>query len=602
MQFFETKSPCLVLLLFLLFAPNAFGQESLLNKTLNFRDVTVTTINQTVPEIIDNEKKIEFGDYDNDGDLDVVVSVGRGDFGQRRNKLYRNDDGILNEVSGAPVIPDFTFTDTSRAALFMDFDNDGFVDIVISNDSNSGSASDTSPGKTKFIRNVDGQFFVNESSRLDGLTGPAGDAVAADLDQNGAIDVVMTNHPNISQDSMVLNGINGNPAGEFTEVTLTNLPVDSLYGGQINSADMNGDGLLDLLVAQTFRNQNDLIYLNNNNNAGSGPGDFRYGGPGERQIFSGPGREQLMLPADFDNDGRMDFYYSNNSDTSVRPDQIRRNIGNNDIGVPQFDTFEMPSDVDATTTRVAASDLDDDGRIDIIVVSEFQRPHIFRNTTENGELSFVEWTPPEIHSFHTAWGVGVASLLGPNSTDLMIGAMNDDVLFEKIASPQFDAVDLAGQLPALFDLEPIQVVGQVGNDGVIFTSENIPSGASLSVLLRSAGDLTLTATNGTEKLTSNRPGHATDEAIHFDTTDSGVWEISIQLESLAYDGNGDGLVNLLDVNSFVDCLTGSSSNCEVFDTDDDGLVTLLDVSKFVDRLAGAPQQEEYSLEILVRDD
>ena len=119
--------------------------------TLSFENITSTNVNPTVAEGSLNEKEVEFGDYDNDGDLDVVIAVGQGDFGQRRNKLYRNDGGILNEVSGAPVIAGFSFTDTSRNAFFRDFDGDGDLDIIITNDDNSGAGGNDSPGKDEAV-------------------------------------------------------------------------------------------------------------------------------------------------------------------------------------------------------------------------------------------------------------------------------------------------------------------------------------------------------------------------------------------------------------------------------------------------------------------
>ena len=81
--------------------------EGRLPGTLNFQDLTATHVRMTVVE--DgctssggcNEKEVEYGDFDNDGDLDVAVAVAHSDFGQRRNKLYRNDSTVFVEVSGA---------------------------------------------------------------------------------------------------------------------------------------------------------------------------------------------------------------------------------------------------------------------------------------------------------------------------------------------------------------------------------------------------------------------------------------------------------------------------------------------------------------------
>ncbi|MEE8460334.1 MAG: VCBS repeat-containing protein, partial [Phycisphaerales bacterium] len=82
--------------------------------TLNYRNVTSAQVHPTVGETTNNEKEVEFGDFDNDGDLDVVIAVAYSDFGTRRNKLYRNDDGHFNEVSGNTIIPGFSILDVTR--------------------------------------------------------------------------------------------------------------------------------------------------------------------------------------------------------------------------------------------------------------------------------------------------------------------------------------------------------------------------------------------------------------------------------------------------------------------------------------------------------
>ena len=137
----------------------AIGQE-LSEMTLKFDNVTGSNVNQTVNESNQgNEKEVEFGDYDNDGDIDVLIAVALSDFGQRRNKLYRNDGGVLQEVSGTSVIPEFGNTDTSRSGYLRDYNNDGRLDIIIINDSNSGTGNNSAPGKTKLLlQNASGNF------------------------------------------------------------------------------------------------------------------------------------------------------------------------------------------------------------------------------------------------------------------------------------------------------------------------------------------------------------------------------------------------------------------------------------------------------------
>ena len=571
--------------------------------SLNFEDVTAARINPTVAELEGNEKSIDLGDYDNDGDLDVVIAIARGDFSQRRNKLYRNDDGILNEVSGTDIMPEFSLTDTSRTALFRDLDHDGWLDILIVNDALSGTSTVTSPGRTRFYRNVDGQGFINDTLRLNNPSGAASSAVAADFDGNGYLDLVFCNHPNSTQDSITFNNINGNGAGNFEELTSTQLPQDAQYGKHVLAADMNGDEQIDLLVANHM-SANSFIYYNNNESAGSGTGDFRYTSPGANTVLpSSPGsiRERTLAPADFNNDGLMDFYFSNEGGFgSVFSDAIYVNTGNDANNRAIFASQPLSDELNDESIRAEVDDFDGDGRIDLIVVTEDKRPYLFRNTSENGEVRFVEWTPVEFGLDQEGWGITSGDLAGDARPDLFVGAYNDDFLFENVGSPQFNADDLNGQLPPFHDSDPIMVVGQVTiGDENTFVFEDLPSGAEVSLLLRSLGDANVEVVAGNQDFLLDRPGNGTDEAVHF-THAGGDLTVTVSMIGISFDGNGDGQVNLLDVGSLVDCLTGASATCDAFDTNDDGLVTLLEVSPFVDRLINGSSEEAYFLEILSR--
>ena len=77
-------------LIVLLAAALATPAAALPPAPLNFVDVTDTQVIQTGVEGSFNEKEVELGDIDLDGDLDVVMAVASGPFGKRRNKLYLN--------------------------------------------------------------------------------------------------------------------------------------------------------------------------------------------------------------------------------------------------------------------------------------------------------------------------------------------------------------------------------------------------------------------------------------------------------------------------------------------------------------------------------
>ena len=73
-----------------------------------------------------------FFDYDNDGDLDLIATNGYNGpgFENDRTFLWRNDNGTYTDVSDAEGITD---TEQGRGLAHLDYDNDGDLDIVIVN-------------------------------------------------------------------------------------------------------------------------------------------------------------------------------------------------------------------------------------------------------------------------------------------------------------------------------------------------------------------------------------------------------------------------------------------------------------------------------------
>ena len=118
-------------------------------------------------------------DYDNDGDLDAFVTnwglfVGGG----LPNRLFRNDDGVFTKVTSGPVVED---SDVSLSPVWGDFDNDGDLDLFVTNDSGRPD---------RYYRNEgDGTFtsVENEATRAQTSRG----ASAGDYDDDGDLDLVV---------------------------------------------------------------------------------------------------------------------------------------------------------------------------------------------------------------------------------------------------------------------------------------------------------------------------------------------------------------------------------------------------------------------------
>src|SRR5688500_18625194 len=78
------------------------------------------------PELlgIANSFSNAWGDYDNDGDLDLAVSLGSGEV-----RLYRNDKGVLTSVGAQLGMPQ-AGSHELRGLSWGDFNGDGFVDLL----------------------------------------------------------------------------------------------------------------------------------------------------------------------------------------------------------------------------------------------------------------------------------------------------------------------------------------------------------------------------------------------------------------------------------------------------------------------------------------
>ena len=82
-----------------------------------------------------------FLDYDNDGDLDLIATNGfTSRFVDDRTHLWRNDGGVFTDVSDSAGI-----VDTAQGLAHLDYDSDGDLDIVSSITKHSQSSIETTP-------------------------------------------------------------------------------------------------------------------------------------------------------------------------------------------------------------------------------------------------------------------------------------------------------------------------------------------------------------------------------------------------------------------------------------------------------------------------
>ncbi|MEE8155288.1 MAG: VCBS repeat-containing protein [Phycisphaerales bacterium] len=561
--------------------------------SLNFANVTADRIVQTVQESVSNEKEVEFGDFDNDGDLDVVIANAHSDFGQRRNKLYRNDDGVFNEISGDPIIPEFASTDVSRNAFLRDYDGDGWLDIWIINDGNTGGL----PGLDKVYFNVQSGGELDHFQLVTiGATGASCGGVSIDADLDGDFDVFIGNYTNSTQ-----NRLFDNTAGIFTDVTAKMVPPATDYTIDISTADINGDGTMDILVSNWGNNK---LYYNNRMDLGSQDGDYSY--PGSVKILGNAStNENAMEPGDFDSDGVMDIYWT---DLVGAGDRILNGTVNEDGTVDYVTIGNLPASV---ATRIARKptvfDLNGDGRVDVFVGGHTTRPTILRNTTVNGNITFVDWTPGDEFpngNVHRGWHAAAFDSNNDGDIDIFLGGWTNDHLFENVPANEVDENDLDGFLPPVYNTDPVAVLGH-SEDGEIdiYVAAGIGDDSFISVVLNGPDDYLLEVLDVDDVLLgdSDRGGLGVEEVMQVTIPTAGTYKVRVTVNESAgsqFDLDGDGTVGASDLLLLL--VQWGTDPGGPPDFDGDGTVGASDLLALLINWGPAPSSNDYILEVLSR--
>ncbi len=163
---------------------------------MNNRDGTFTNV--TDPEVLidGNGMGSAVGDYDNDGDLDWFVSstLDRREFedptvSRIGNRLYRNTQGVFEDVSGLTGITGITDGGWGWGACFLDFENDGDLDIY---HTNGWTDLDFSTDRSRAFVNLGDGTFEEQGIALGLEDREQGRGViCADFDNDGDVDIFL---------------------------------------------------------------------------------------------------------------------------------------------------------------------------------------------------------------------------------------------------------------------------------------------------------------------------------------------------------------------------------------------------------------------------
>ena len=349
------------------------------------------------------------GDYNNDGFADIyVTSLGP-------NKLYRNNrDGTFSEVGQAAGVadPHWSFPKWSMGAAFGDYDNDGRLDLYVANfarfdprhlpprpgDLNSckfkgvpiACPPDFFEGEQGILYHNNGDGTFSDVTKAAGLIradyGRGFGVVFGDFGNNGLQNIYQVNDagPNF----FYIN--NGNRTFKDTSFD-SGLSVDG-NGNPMGTmgvavGDYNNDGLMDIYVA-TWINQTHALFENR--------GSYNFDDVTQQRGLSLIGPEYCAWGTkffDFDNDGWLDLWITfghtdpqvekaRPQDTWAEPNYMLRNM----LGKRFLDVSEVTG-LRALKQRsgrgAAFADIDNDGDTDVLVINKNDVPTLLRNDGGN---------------------------------------------------------------------------------------------------------------------------------------------------------------------------------------------------------------------------
>ena len=361
----------------------------------NFTDITKESLPESA--VLGYGMCPAVGDYDNDGDADIYIT------NMGRNVLLRNDNGRFSDVTEAAGVGDDGW---GSAAAFIDIDLDGDLDLYSANYlewspeteitcyASQGGEDYCAPTNYPaasldrlYLNMGDGRF--KDISRDAGIHSNARTALGisiADYDQNGFPDIFIAN------DGMPDTLWSNRGDMTFQDIALkSGCSIDNdgqeKAGMGVGSMDMDDDGDMDILVCN-LGGESDSMFRNEG-------GYFidTTARSGLKTLTSKQTRFGLGW-LDFNNDGHLDLYEAagrvqraGESDDDDPYAEINMLLLGRPDGrlIPVKPEGGVDNQARRTSRGAAFGDLDNDGRMDMVVINRDAPANLYRNIHQHAD-------------------------------------------------------------------------------------------------------------------------------------------------------------------------------------------------------------------------
>jgi FG-GAP-like repeat/FG-GAP repeat len=329
------------------------------------------------------------GDFNGDGKLDLVVANENSD---TVSVLFGNGDGTFQ----AKV--DYGTAGEPSSVAVGDFNGDGKPDLAVTN---FGASS-----VSVFLNSGTGTFPARSDLAVDSAPYSV---VVGDFNNDGTMDLATAECNSDCESPGAVSILLGNGDGTFRARVDYDVGIQPI---SITAADLNGDGFLDLAVAN-FGGEPGGIPVGGNVTVlwGNGTGTFTM------QSFTAGNQPSSVVVGDFNGDGGLDFAVTDQSDETI---SVFINQGNSNFAQPTIFYGAGGAAIAAVT-----GDFNGDGKLDLAVVCELVNMGGVCVLLGNGDGSFS----PTNLSYPTGPdpdGIDVADLNGDGKNDVAVADSNDN--------------------------------------------------------------------------------------------------------------------------------------------------------------------------------
>ena len=315
------------------------------------------------------------GDYDGDGNIDLYFCSGSAILDSYQEEASHHGDALWRNGGQAQ------FTDVTRAAglgvhgwsngaVFADLDGDGDLDLFVAR-----------LGRSLLYRNEGDSTFreVGKAAGIDHIGFGSGAAIA-DLDGDGDLDIYLTEY--------------------------------ARYDPRAEKGKVSGFSSGVMQFPQFFEPEGNVLYRNN--------GDGTFTDITREANAAADGRSLGVVATDYDDDGDLDLFVAND----VGPNNLLQNDGGKftEVGLLAGVAYNGDGQFEASM-GAAAGDIDNDGRIDLIVTNYGgEKNTLYRN---EGGGAFSDFTKEaglinQRVLDSVGWGVGFYDFDLDGNLDLLV--------------------------------------------------------------------------------------------------------------------------------------------------------------------------------------